>query len=1262
MIQIGPLKLSDVLVAAMGIKEGKYRRLSSGEELIIEPAVNTTRFNFKLESWKAKELFELLRNNQVQSLPLYTAHDYLSGNYALKTLRETPLNIEWSNFELIAERTSEYVQKLQDVMVRQDDWTVLLKEDWESATSPYLALPQFKTLHDISATSNVIASGYGVVAVSGVRVLRMQASGYTAIGIFGTNWRNYHYSAWVQCNDNKEHGIIWRAEKGNIEGYRDDWIKDSAEYAQRGRHYRLVVDTTNNAYVITYHNAWGSGDIPEVIWTQQETSLGVDTWYHLAVICVGDTHYCFANGQLIHYFEDVRCKGGVVGFIMDTTAAGDYLYVDDILVHEVPYVPLVLDESHTEPSASPLKTRETPRGTIGYYDRPDVTYKMNKGGSNCMLHLRFDQPYGSKVFDLSGNSNHGKVVGGVWSNSGYMSFDRPSASGRSDGTYLRIAHNSSLNTDSEGTLIIRMKNRLPYGAGGFTQNLISKGNGAWVMRVDYASELAFCIDEDGPCSAQAIHTSSGEFEEEFKTYVVRWKKAAANMNMYKNGRLIGAPTSNSWTTDGHETSDDLLIGNANVDIEYVLLYDKYLEIPDLPDSFGVRLMDADSHHEHEVFDTRFSTDLDHTHEYWSDIAWSFGNRSHIDDLSWGQDNPLLYRRGVLCLPQTTSFALLYSPDWIKSLDKADFTVELVLTHNNTTTSTLTNYEMFSITNSAGTIETFMFYLYRGATGPAYLRCSVETSSGTEVNDLFPLAISGSGTKTRVGSVIQVVFKAEDRSLTAYWNGKKAGTATLAGDIDGTELTKITVGRHAGDTGSENIIVYRVRIIATALTRQEVKEIYHDYDKSPVQVFGQHEFEGYPELNNGLLSLRQAAIQYNDEVPLDEICDRPLFEIYDNGTYLIPTGQTELAPGERENRTLDFRHSIDDETDTYKLSMFEVMPVVRSISQDHVEIEIRNQFKRRDQYLTAQGIHTRRRIELALGTFAIDTEMQISTRTSDWKFYLMHNSMELLWQEASYIKYQETSGDEIWRTCISCNRTGASAKTIDGAPSTPYFSNYTILGNWNYNDYALGIMMESMDDHMHVDIAADDWAFWEEVYFDGIKGSKLRTVIALVPLVKENIYKTENDWTLSNFTVQTSQAEFIDDNNLVGDKNDLVATAYKSFSYEPGIYRLFFNFIFTASSNFIMKVYDGSGDARSTRRQRMDSGFKTEQMWFDLDLVVNATSAENLNTKLTLKGSDNSSSNTAEFDGVAILPLWNGADFILDQLYLARQLKLTRRQS
>lgn len=1255
MIQLGPLKLPDALTAVVGIKEGRYKRLSSGEEMIIQAPKNTMRFNFRMENYKTPELLELLRNNQVQSMPLYSGHEYLSGNYALQTLRESPISAYYSDFELVLEKTSDYVKKLQDIMVRQDDWTVLVNEDFDSgANIGDSILPKFESLHDAGTHTNLVATDDGIQAMSGTRVWKIEPTGYKGIAIFGTHWRNYHYSAWVQCNDAFDHGIIWRAEEGNIEGWTDSWTKTAANYANRGRHYRLVVDTTNNAYVIEYHSAWGSGDSPEVIWTQSESELGLNIWYHLAVICVGDTHYCFVNGQLIHYFEDTRAKGGAIGVILDSTASGDYLYVDDILVHEIPYVPLVLDESHTEPSTEPLKTRETPRGTIGYYEHPDVSYKMNQGGNNCVLHLRFDQPYGNKVFDLSGNNNHADVIGANWSNAGFMSFDRSKLTGTTDGTFIRIPSSSELNTDAEGTLIIRMKNRVPYGAGGFGQKIISKGNGAWYLSISFATDLNFCIDEDGPCSASAIHSPTGEFSQEFKTYVVRWKKSTANMNMYKNGRLIGAPATTSWTTDGQETTDPILIGNANVDIEYVLLYDRYLEFPDLPDSFGVRLMDVDTHDEHEIFDVRWCDPIALVKEYWSDVAWTNNGSEHLDDLTRDQNPSLLYRRGGLALIDATDYVYADLSSYISdSLDSANFTIELVLSHNTITTTQSTAYDILSVCDSTGATQTIGLSLYRGPTGPTYLRVTVKTSGGTETHDLFTIGRSGAGFVNISGSIIQVVLKASDLSLTGYYNGKLAGSARLSNAIDGTDLARLYLGkRNASGTGCEDVILYRARIIATALNKQEIKEIYHEYEKSPIQVFGEHEFEGYPELNNGLLSVRPTG-NYAD----NEIGERPLFEIYNNGSYLVPSGD---SGGDTE--PMELRHAIDDETNTYLIRSFEAKPIVRSVSQDHVEIEFRNQVQRRDQYLAAQGSYTRQRMELALGMFAVDTEIQINTRTTNWELYLVHNDMQVLWQEGSYVKYQG-DGDEAWQTFISCNGPGAAAKTLDIEPSKPYFASYTVLANWANHDYALGIMLSSMDDHMQVEIAAGDAVLKDDVYFKNIQGSKLRVVMGVIPVIKENIYKTENDWSKVNFTIQTSQSEFIDDNNLIGDQSGDPARVYKWFSFEPGVYRLFFNFVFTESTNFLMSATDPNGFYRALRKQYMGVGYvKPEQMWFDLDLVVNAITAENLTMKLALRAADNTSSDITEFDGLIILPLWNGADFILDQLYLARQLKLVRRYS
>lgn len=1241
MIELGPLKLEDAIGAGMGIREGRYRRLATGEEVVIQAPRNSARFNFKMERWKRSQLMELARNNQIGSMPIYTGQEYMGGNQVIRTVRETSANWYMSDYEIVTELVGDYTRKFQDIQLRYDDWTVLLKEDFQEASAiNETLLPKFRSLH--GEGTHTISED---VAVSGTKCWKFVSTGRKMVALFGTHWRNYRYSAWIQTTADDKHGLVWRAEEANIEGWTDSWSSDAAGYANRGRHYRLVIDTTTNSFKIEYHSAWGSGDSVEEIYEDSQTLLVNSQWYLLAVITIGDTHYCFVNGQLIHYFEDTRAKGGMVGVVNDTSTIGRTLYVDDVLVHEVPYSPIVLDESYAEPSTDALKTRETPRGTIGYFEHPDVSYKTNAGGLSCVLHYRFDQPYGNKAFDLSGNGNHGEICGASWSDEGFMKFTQPITNAGHDGTFIRVPHDSSLNTSSEGTLIIRMRLRGKKGDG-WTWPLVTKGTSSWTLRLSHLgtpvrSSLLWCAQEDGSCSGDSPYMGDHDIPEGyFQTYIIRWDKARDNAQILIDGLLGAGPIGNGWAGRGSDNTDDLLIGNAEVEIEYVMLYDSYLEFPTLPDGFGVRLLDVDSHHEHEIFDVRWNDELTHVREYWNDLSWTTSGVDYLDDLTWGQDAPLVFRRGGSSFFNDTDYAYCDLPSYISSnLHKSDWTLEVVVTTLNSAGSSGTQ-DIVSIGDTTGATQTIGLSLYKSASG--YIRATFDTSSGTETADLFnfdPLFYMN-----RKGNVIHFCYTAKNKTLKCYMDGKHTGSMTLTGDINST-LDRMYLGkRNASGTGINYAIFYRVRIIAAALNKQEVREIFNEYVNPPVQVFAEHEFKGYPELTNGLLTVRPTT-----NLSDNEIGDRVLFEIYDDGYTLIQGGST--------NEPMDVHHKLDDESDTYTLRLLD-MPVVRSISQDHVELECRNQFRRRDPYLPSQGLHTRQRMELVIGAFAIDTELLVSTRCSNWELYLEHTGSQVLWQEGSWQFYQETSGDDIWRTFVSANSTGAAAKILDGTPSNAYFTNYTVMANWSNIDFVLGVIIDRFDDHMYVNIAADA-AQIETPYFDDIGEHKLRTTIAMIPFDKSKVYQGDQTFTPSNFATQSSVNDAIDDNVMRADQLGSVATLVKNISYEPGIYRLFFDFVFSSATHFLLSIYDGSGYYRALRKQYMASGFKTEQMWWDIDMVVNAISSETLTTKLTLRDSSNTGSNR-DFDGAIILPLWNGADFLLDQLYLARQLKVTRR--
>lgn len=1244
MIKLGPLELSDSLSAALGVAEGDYRRLAGGEERTISQPKNTLRFQFRQESWKSGELLEMVRNNQIHALPLHTGHGYLSGNYVVRSLRETPMNPEFSNYELVVEYVGRYLRKLQDIMVREDDWVVLINESFEDASNPWIAFPKFRALHDAGNHTFIRASNDDVVAISGINVWKAACTDKKLASIFGTHWRNYEYSAWVQADQNEKHGIIWRAEEGNIEAWTNSLSHSVSEFVNSGKHYRLVVDTTNNKYIVEYHTAWGSGDSVDEIYTDDQASLVKDVWYHLKVICMGDFHFCFVNGQLIHYFEDARSKGHMVGTIMDTSTIGHKLYVDDVLVREIPYAPIVLDESYHEPSMDPIKTRNTTKGTIGYFDRSDISYQ-SKVGNGCVLHYRFDQPYGDKVMDLSGNENHGDVRGAEWHEEGFIRMNKNQSTGAVDGTYIKIPHDASLDTPDEGTLVIRMRVHTIHSTSAYIQRLIYKGEGTWSVTIEQGNRtLSFCIDKANGCTTSGSWTAD-DFDipsNEFATFVVRWNKTTSRQDIYKDGLLAGGsyPT---WTSDGAATTDPMLIGNANVDIEYMILYDKFIEYPELPDSFGVKLMDVDSHHKHEIFDIRWNHEVAYVREYWNDLPITISGVKHVDDLASMNLMPMLYRRGGAAYSSTNNFASVNLPDHIaENLHEADWTIEMAYAGFNNVGAT--TWDIFSITDTTGATQTIGIQFVQDVG----LRCVVVTDSGTDTIDFYD--VNYYQHINWRSYIVHVVYKRDSHQLVFYVNGIQVHIESLSGTTISDILDTIYIGkRNATGSGLQFQQMYRHRIMASALNKYEVEEIVHEYSKPPIQVFDQHEFKGYPELSNGILKMY--AFPNVTEASYGEFGERAAFEIYDEGSWVRPQGDSGGT-----NEPIDIFYAIADETNEYVLRSLD-HPIVSRVSQDSVIVEQRNQFRRRDPYFSAQGLYVSQRVELSIGAFAIDMEAIVETRCLGWGMYLSHTDMQVLWREGGYILYNEDTGSDIWNTFISCNGAGAAAKTITGDPSTPEFKNYTIMANWDNQDYMIGILSDPLH-NFKADIEADADVL-EDVYFDSMHVSnKLRTVIAMTPVDSSTLYHTEQGFTPSVFA-NTAKASAIDNDVFRALTTASDASAVKSISFDPGIYRLLFDFVFTETADFLLKVYgDPSGYYSCLRRQQIATGaVKTEQMWFDLDLVVNGSGAQSLKAELFSLGN---ATDTRDFDGLFILPLWNGADYILDQLYMARLLKQTRR--
>jgi hypothetical protein len=629
MIQLGPLELESTTVELpVGVKSGRIERGRTAT-----PATRTVRMQIRLETTDPvyQQLIELSRNKYIVALPLYSGYKHIDGLYRIKSLREEPINWRWQDITLVIEAVGHHFHKSQQNMIRKDDWNIIYSEDFSSWSTPLLNQESWGDVTTIEIDTGTTGSATDFIrraqvsvnydtsyptAIVGSKVGKLASAESVKAVLFGfDDWRNYDYSAWVQTASSSKHGIMWRVETGNIRGCEDDFTTDYSGNKGRGRHYELLVDPTNNRYIIEYHSSWETTeDQIDEIYSESHDALDTDTWYFLGVITVGKYHFCFVNGQLITYFKDDRCKGGRVGVIL--RESGSYpLYFDNIQVREIPSNLLVLDESYSEPQDELVKTRETLYGQIAYSEEPQITYKSDAGGARCILHLRFDQKYGSKVFDLSPYNHDALIKQGVWKD-GFMRF-----TAGSDG--LVIPYTSDLGNDDEGTVIIRF--RMNGTVTSTADSIIRRGTTDWAIWMSTTNNDNLHSAAEEPGSAAAIvgpYTSYYPLrpDNEWRTLVVRWKDSIDRWEMYIDGLACGADYSNNQSGYGTSTTTDMIIGRANVDIESVIIYNQWMEEPSIPGAISSKILDVDTHHEDEVFDARFNEEIGYVEDMWKNTG------------------------------------------------------------------------------------------------------------------------------------------------------------------------------------------------------------------------------------------------------------------------------------------------------------------------------------------------------------------------------------------------------------------------------------------------------------------------------------------------------------------------------------------------------------------------------------------------------------------------------------------------------------------
>jgi len=1091
--------------------------------------------------------------------------------------------------------------------------------------------------------------------------------------LFGFDyWKNYDFSCWVQAGANNKFGIVWRSETGNIEGWNSALTANSAN-KHRGRHYELIVDPVNEKYLVEYHTSWDSGeDIVTTIYSETHESLDYDKWYLLGVITIGSYHFCFVNGHLITYFRDTNCKGGRAGVVFQNTA-NKAIFLDNVQVREIPASILVLDESYSEPQGEIVKTRETTFGQIAYCEDQQIAYKTGSGGSNCILHLRFDQPYGEKVFDRSPFNHDARVVSGEWKREGHMRFYAGS-----DG--LIIPYTSDLALDTEGTVIIRL--RTHDDAVG-DDCIIRRGSTDWCVAIKNTDgKLRSSSREPGSTpytSAPTTDVPNHKPSSQWKTYVIRWDESIVRWQQFCDGQSSGADPNQSQSSNPViATTDDMVIGQANVDIEYIVIYNKWIEEPSLPGGISARIVDADSHHEDEVFDIRFTEHnlYNAMREFWNDLLHSeSGTVEYINPVDHMRDSkPLLYRRGG-CFMGNTSHIQYILPDHLKNrMHVMDWTLEIVFA-SAAVSPIIATRTLVGIGNNLRT--DFPIRVYGQSVSSKYtVRWSSESAATTDVGTVKTY----DNDDNHGLQIVHITYRANTRDLRAYFHGELQDKTILTA-VPKSVSDYVTIGGNEG-------VFYRVRLIAKCLRNTEIAELATEYGEKPIQVFDEHEFKGYPELNNGLIVSRP--IIDNADLVFGE---RQMVEVFNNGTFTRLEGRVDstIKPIEIYNLAREDEGSNASPLgNVNSLRLWDMQPIVTHSSHDEAILQFRIQTKIRNPQLYMSGLHILTEVGIAAGLFAFDTHTKIGTHTLDWELRFRHHEMQTCWREGGHTPDGEDVEDDC-RGNFYAATGNSNAFNMDADASIDHLSNFTVLTNVNHGaayvadrDFTIGLLPEHTDDFIRVEFDASEEKI-EQFWFDDLHrtGRKFRVSMAFVPYENSDLFDDPNtsNWSVTNLS-QISEGNCF--NNLCLKEGDsaTVGEAYKVLTLAAGTWQAWWGIFGTPNQSdapvaMVASDYGSineSGDAPNVRRalvhvnhtsrinfRRIDYSLNdtVKQMFQDMPLVVEGLTSKYIRFELRLDATENNLG-SYKFDGLCLIPCYNGADFILDQLYATRALKNIRR--
>jgi len=1255
MIQLGPLEIDkEILENPIGVKTGGYKRMSTGEELKLSEPINTLRIRFriKLKDRKYKEIVSFIRNNKYGSVPLYTGHQYIDGLYQIKSMRESSINWKWQEIIILLERRGTRYNKIQEAWLRYDDWNIIYEEDFEDSPAELLN----QKVYDDDASALQISTTVYMVGDKGGRI-NTSGQQYNAI-LFGFDyWRNYEVGVWVQGDQNAENGLAWKCETGNFQGFDDDLLGNSLDQ-HRGMHYEIVLDPLNNQIRVEYRDSWDTGEETiDIIYTEDHDDINYDQFYHLKAITINNTHFCYVNGRLITYFEDKRCKGGCCAIFMRSTADCN-LYFDDILVREVPVSALVLDESYTEDVPDLVKTRTTTHGQIAYSQYQQVSYKAG-AGANCILHLRFDQGFGDKVYDQSRFNHHARVVNGEWKE-GYMRFKR-------DIDGLIVPYDSNLSNKAEGTIIMRMRRCKGPSDDDDGDAIIRRGSTDWSVSLYTWQAAAGTVElgsgAENPDSAAVYLNGMTRFDPHlpdysWKTFIIRWKDSLGRWETYVNGLGAAADPGGYQKDYGSSTTDDMIIGRANVDIEYLVVYDKWIEYPEIPGGTGVRILDVDSHHEDELLDIRLNEHSEFVREYWSGIAPTFiGSAVYQDYEKEADQRTMLYRRGGHYYAGGSDGCKMTLPDHIKNrMHDSDWTIEHIACGAGTTSQV----DSLVIGNSDKSIKTIRISSWHSAGTKGYFYSCYLADASTEEEHVKQMRGSGTGTV-----IFHLTYQASTRTLKAYHTGEFASELVLSDDIGSTTDT-IHIG------AGHQAIFYRSRIIGRKLNDHEIREMTDEYMGKAVQVFHQHEFKGSPELDNHLITLRSRAdsgdLRYGESKTI---------EVFDEGTFEVIQG---AYGGTLPAKVHDFIRDEEAASSFYVRGWQDNM-LVDMVSQDEVIIESRMQTQIRNKEIMSSGLHLNHKTGLAIGLYAVDLHTRVSTRARAWALRVENTDMQAIWREGGHCPREEdTLADQRGNFYAASGNT--HNPNMGSSSSFDQLSNLTVMLNLNYDrsswdnrNYIIGLLPDDIQTIMSVVIASGGTVI-DYVSLNDLQrrvGGEFKIAMAFLPYDNTKVFSDISDqspfsWSATRYGNDTSgsASSAFNDNVMLSDGSYNVASISKAITVDPGTFKLWWNQFGNQDTGRVRQLFRAwtSGTPKIFRHVKY-SDTKNEDtdpaLWIDSELVVSEDVATEITFEERLRGIDNTPT-PIKLDGLVIIPCYNGADFILDQLYSARALKNIKRFS